>query len=400
MANELRNVVVVGGSYVGMETAKELAKQLPPTHRVLLVEPHTHFHHLFAFPRFAILPGEEHKSFIPYSGLFSSSSPHRILRAKAISLPSSHTLRLDRPVSLFSSDVIEFEYLVAATGTHLSAPGTLPHDSKPANILFLQRYQTALSHAKSVMIVGGGAVGVQMACDLAELYPAKKVVLVHSREHLMTAYHPALSNLIKERFKELGVELITGERVVIPASGFPSEAQEEGIEVKLQSGRTLKANFVVLATGQKANNAWLTGPGLLQGEEGVLLNEKNGFVRVRPTMQFAAENLGHCFAVGDINDCGMHKAARPGYVQAGVAARNIVRMIKGEEANEEIVKGVAGIHLTLGLKQNVIFRNPNTAAGDTEPFINRKEDGQEDMNIDAVWIRRGVQVATPQEYHL
>lgn len=29
--------------------AQQLAAALPPSHRVLLIEPHSHFHHLFAF---------------------------------------------------------------------------------------------------------------------------------------------------------------------------------------------------------------------------------------------------------------------------------------------------------------------------------------------------------------
>lgn len=51
MANALKNIIVVGGSYVGKSTAQELARVVPKTHRVLLIEPHSHFHHLFAFVR-------------------------------------------------------------------------------------------------------------------------------------------------------------------------------------------------------------------------------------------------------------------------------------------------------------------------------------------------------------
>lgn len=57
-----------------------------------------------------------------------------------------------------------------------------------------------------MVIVGGGAVGVQMATDLKEIYPEKEVTLVHSRTELMPLYHETLSDLIKERFKELGVK--------------------------------------------------------------------------------------------------------------------------------------------------------------------------------------------------
>lgn len=77
MASALRNVVVVGGSYVGLvsfslpfptflapsvptlrqwinatsqNTCRELMSILPAsTHRILLIEAHTHFNHIFTF---------------------------------------------------------------------------------------------------------------------------------------------------------------------------------------------------------------------------------------------------------------------------------------------------------------------------------------------------------------
>lgn len=47
-----------------------------------------------------------------------------------------------------------------------------------------------------------------MACDLKEIHPGKEVTLVHSREHIMPVYHEKLSNIIKDRFKELGIKSV------------------------------------------------------------------------------------------------------------------------------------------------------------------------------------------------
>ncbi|KAH6847104.1 hypothetical protein B0I37DRAFT_374300 [Chaetomium sp. MPI-CAGE-AT-0009] len=337
MAAALRNVVVVGGSYVGL---------------VLLVEPHSHFHHLFAF--------------------------------------GSHTL--------------PFDYLVVATGTRLAAPGTMPHDDKPESVRFLREYQAGIAAAQEVVVVGGGAVGVQMACDVKELWPGKRVVLVHSRERLMPVYHERLSGLIRERFEELGVEVVLGSRAVVPEGGWPvvgggGAAAGEKVEVRLQDERVVTGDVVIPATGQTPNTGFVVG---LEApvEPGAVVNPRNGFVRVRPTMQFADARYPHLFAVGDIADSGAHKAAKPGMVQAAVAARNIASMVAGCEAMEEMSVTPAAIHLTLGLTRNVIFRNPNTAAGDSEPYIDLKDDGREDMNIERVWNIRGVTAKSPQDYHL
>lgn len=101
---------------------------------------------------------------------------------------------------------IPYDYLVVATGTKLRAPGTMRDDEKPLSVKYLQEYQQRLKHANSIAIIGGGAVGVQMATDLKETYPSKEITLVHSRNQLMPLYHEKLDEIIKERCQELGVK--------------------------------------------------------------------------------------------------------------------------------------------------------------------------------------------------
>jgi apoptosis-inducing factor 2 len=101
---------------------------------------------------------------------------------------------------------IPFDYLVVASGTKLRAPGTMTDDEKPPSIKYLQRYQARLRQANSIAIIGGGAVGVQMATDLKEVYPDKDITLIHSRNQLMPLYHEKLDEIIKARCRELGVK--------------------------------------------------------------------------------------------------------------------------------------------------------------------------------------------------
>lgn len=101
---------------------------------------------------------------------------------------------------------LPFDYVVVATGTKLQAPGSMQDNEKALSIKYFQDYQKRVQDAKSVLIVGGGAVGVQMATDLKELYPEKEVTLVHSRNQLMPLYHQELDKIIKARFEELGIK--------------------------------------------------------------------------------------------------------------------------------------------------------------------------------------------------
>ncbi|KAI1171278.1 FAD/NAD(P)-binding domain-containing protein [Nemania sp. FL0916] len=399
MAASLKNIIVVGGSYVGVATTQGLANLIPSTHRVLLIEPHSHFHHLFAFPRFAILPTYEHKAFIPYSGTFAAApnpDRHHVVRARVSALHQDRVV-LDRDWQGVRE--IPYDYLVVATGTKLRAPGTMQDDDKPLSVKYLQVYQERLKKAKSIAIIGGGAVGVQMATDLKEIYPEKEITLVHSRNQLMPLYHSKLDEIIKERCQELGVKLVLGSRVNIPADEFQSSnLSGEPITVSLQNGTTLQADVVIPATGQTPNTQFLST--LTASSSDSLINPANGFIRVKPTLQFQDDKYPRLFALGDVADSGAHKAARPGGGQAQVVAKNIVAMIEGREAAEKIEIEPPAIHMTLGLTKNIVFANPDTAYGEVEPYIVHRDDGKRDMGIDKVWGRRGVTVQDDSEYHL
>ncbi|KIW42353.1 hypothetical protein, variant [Exophiala oligosperma] len=370
IANMVKNVIVVGGSYVGRATAQELAKVVPSSHRVLLIEPHSHFHHLFVFPRFAIVPSHEHKAFVPYTNLFSSvpnSASHAVVHARVVSVQPRH-VNLDREWE--GSRQIPFDYLTVATGTLLSQPAAMRKDDKQSSVEYLKQHQEAIKQAKSILLVGGGAVGVQMATDLKEYYPAKDVTLVHSRVHLMPQYHHKFHDLVKKRFDELHVNLITGARVRIPPQGFPTNGSP--FEVQLTNGQKVTTEFVILATGQSPNNSLVRD--LEPENPNAVINPENGYIRVRSTLQFLDDKYPNLFAVGDIADSGAHKAARPGVAQAAVVAKNVQSLIEGRQAEEKYVPGPAGIHLSLGMKENVIFRNPNKAEGETEPTIMPKSE--------------------------
>ncbi|KAK1960096.1 FAD/NAD(P)-binding domain-containing protein [Colletotrichum sublineola] len=396
MLQPLKNVVVLGGSYVGLNAVKELAAALPASHRILLVEPHSHFHHLFALPRFSVLPKHEHKAFIPYTSVFAGSpdsSRHQVIQARAHSLLHDSVV-LDRDWQ--GSTKLPFDYLVVTTGTQLPPPGTIPYDDKLSSVKYLQSHQQSVIKASSIIIVGGGAVGVQMATDLKELYPDKEITLVHSRDHLMPLYHSKFHEVLKSRFEELGVKLITGTRAVFPTVNLAHD--DTKVILKLKDGRELVTELVIPATGQKPNSGFVQ---TLQPSDGdSLLNPSNGFIKVLPTLQFKDPAYPKLFAAGDIADTGAIKAAKPGMVQAQVAARNIIAMIEGREPVETFSARPPGIHMSLGLKKNLKFINPNVAAGETDPTVIMRDDGQEDLGIERMWKRRGVKVADPKDYHL
>jgi NADH dehydrogenase FAD-containing subunit len=170
-----KNVVVVGGSYVGLNLAESLAKQSGDRFRMLLVEKNSHFQHLFAFPRYALTTKvDTHKAFIPYQksrlGLEGA-----IIQAKALVL-SKDSITLDREVVLDGVKTTQIPYaaLAITTGTKLSPPSTLPGSEKLDGTQYLRKHAAQVEASNKIVVIGGGAVGVQMATDIKQLSPRRK----------------------------------------------------------------------------------------------------------------------------------------------------------------------------------------------------------------------------------
>ncbi|KAI8938462.1 hypothetical protein NX059_004355 [Plenodomus lindquistii] len=384
MANAtIPNVVVVGGSYVGLNLAESLATAAQGRFRVLLVEKNSHFQHLFAFPRYALTTRvDTHKAFIPYQ---KSRLGERgaIVQAKVLELTKENIV-LDRPVDLDGVQTKQIPYAVLAvtTGTKLSPPSTLPGSDKLGGTAYLRKHATQVEKSQKIVIIGGGAVGVQMATDIKEIYPEKSVTLVHSRTNVMNKFHPALHNLVAKRCADLGVNLVLGQRVKLPESGYPTDGRE--FSVDLADGTQIPADFAIISTGQTPQSDILASlsPSSIDTQK---------FIKVLPTLQIADAQFPNIFALGDIAATAAHKAARPALKQAEVVKENVQRLLDGREGKleEYEVTDPAAIHLTLGTEKSVIFRNPKDGE---EPMIMPKDDGKFDMGIDGVWKRRGADI--------
>ncbi|UTT88153.1 hypothetical protein NDA17_000161 [Ustilago hordei] len=374
-------IAIVGGSYVGMRLAQALVPVLPPTHRVVVVEANSHFHHLFTFPRFSVLHrGGEEKAFIPYShALEAGAAGNAIIHAKALSIhPSAETsskgyLKLDRAANQ-GSDTLEFDYLAIATGNQLREPWSLPPTShegvtaKKQAVETLRRYQDAVKQARNIVIVGGGAVGAQ---------------------------------LVLQRFEERNINTHLGSRVVIPSLGFPAFKEGEMFEVELQNGSKVKADLVLMCTGQTPRSSLLSSfaPEVITAD---------GFIDVHSSLQIKStpSALGaRVFALGDIANSGAAKTVRAAAGQIDVIKSNILSLIAAETRGKEEGKlelqtftpGPSGIHLSLGLYESVKFRNP--AKEGEEPWCEGLErDLKIDMGIEGTWKKWNVPEGTP--WHL
>lgn len=136
----------------------------------------------------------------------------------------------------------------------------------------------------------------------------------------MPRFHANLHEIVLKRFEELGVKSLLGSRAKLPEGGW--EAVRNGGKVILENGEVVEGDLIIFATGQTP----LSGP-LKSFSPSAML--PSGFVSFKSTLQVDSVEIvkGNVFAIGDIADSGAPKAARPGGVQAGIVARNIVKVL-------------------------------------------------------------------------
>ncbi|MCB2293499.1 CoA-disulfide reductase [Clostridium algoriphilum] len=132
----------------------------------------------------------------------------------------------------------------------------------------------------SVVVIGGGYIGVEMAENLRER--GLKVTIVQSPRHLMPPFDTDIVVSIEKELSDNGVEIILNDG----AKAFKDI--DEGVEITLRSGSKLKADMVIFAIGVTPDTRFLKDSGIEFGPKGhILVNDK---------METSASNV---FAVGD-----------------------------------------------------------------------------------------------------
>jgi NAD(P)H-nitrite reductase large subunit len=207
-----KNVLIIGGSFAGVQLARRLADSLPSGYRVVLVERHSHFHYSFALPRYSVVPGHESKAFVPYTGLVKVVPDGALqhIKAEAVSMSAEN-------VRLSSDEEVPFHYLALATGATQPPPARLRQSERGPAIKELQYYQQMIKKAEKIAVIGAGAVGVELASDIKTLYPEKEVCLIHSRNQLLPRFSPTLHEHVSKILGEIGVEVVLGERPDLPS---------------------------------------------------------------------------------------------------------------------------------------------------------------------------------------
>jgi NAD(P) transhydrogenase len=188
-------------------------------------------------------------------------------------------------VAVGEETVLTGEFVLIATGSRPYHPPAFPFGERDLfdsdTILDLDRIPA------SMLIAGGGVIGCEYACMFATL--GIKITLVEAREQLLSFLDAEVSRVLKERMIALGIEFRMPDSVL--DVGRDDEGEQRGWRVALDSGESIVAETVLIASGRSGNTAELDleKAGLRAGSRGQLcVNE-----------HFQTE-VEHIYAAGDV----------------------------------------------------------------------------------------------------
>jgi len=202
---------------------------------------------------------------------------------------------------------IRFEQCIIAAGSEAARLPGLPDDPR---ILDSSDALEVPDFAGGLLVIGGGIIGLEMACVYDAL--GARVSVVELTAQLMPGCDPDLVRPLERRIRSRYQQILLSTQV----SGV--ERQAEGLRVGFAGEKAPAPQLferVLVAVGRVPN-----GRAILAERAGVEVSER-GFIPVDRQMR---TNVPHIFAVGDIVGPPMlaHKAMHEGKVAAEVAAGN------------------------------------------------------------------------------
>ena len=174
----------------------------------------------------------------------------------------------------------EGRHVVLATG---SAPRSLPGLDIDGDRVITSEHALPLDRVPtSVVVLGGGVIGVEFASVWRSF--GAEVTIVEALPHLLPLEDEASSKLLERAFRRRGIKFELGAR-------FESvKTTDAGVVVTLEGGKTIEAEFLLVAVGRGPVSA-----GLGYEEDGVATDR--GFVLVD---EYCQTNVPTISAVGDL----------------------------------------------------------------------------------------------------
>lgn len=195
---------------------------------------------------------------------------------------------------------IQADKLILATGSETIELPNIPFDG---DVVISSKEALSLPEIPhSMVIVGGGVIGCEMACVYAAM--GTKVTIVEALQQLIPMEDQWVARLVEREFKRIGIDSITGQKVAsVDKSTSPAT-------VLLDNGRSIQAHNILICVGRRP----AIDPGIV---ETLGIEMKGRAVAINEKLETSVPGV---YAIGDL--VGTTFLAHGATAEANVAAEN------------------------------------------------------------------------------
>lgn len=268
MGVENNDLIIIGGGAAGF-TAALYAKKFNFNAKITLITNEREFYSRCSLP--FVISGELEIGKI-------SHSIEEMCKNSGISCVIDEVISVDKKKKIVKTkNNKEFFYnsLVIATG---SKPIIIPKilGVEKEGVFYLKNLEDVKKildyskKVKKVVVIGGGAIGVEISCSLKKL--GKNVTLVELLPSVLkTCFSMDFSEIIREKLEEKGVKVITGNSIE-KILGKDDDKKVSG--VVLSNGEKIPVEMVIIAVGVEPNVEIAKKAGIEIENFGIKVNER------------------------------------------------------------------------------------------------------------------------------
>ena len=247
-----KKITIIGGGYAGTMLARELDSHAD----ISLIEPREKWVHNVAMIRALARPELLDDIIMPYDGLLKKG---QVVRGRVAKMDGTTAILED-------GTKIAGDMVIIATGSSYAGPFKMQGDDSAAFVTKAKRVMVQIGKANNIAIVGAGAVGSELAGELAFARPEKRITLISAADTLFPDYPAKLGRNMQRQLGELGVKLRLGERIKkLKRTDEPFVPLKN--KIKLSDGFPIDADLVIPVIGAKPET------GLLQTMAGVIFDD-------------------------------------------------------------------------------------------------------------------------------
>ena len=211
------------------------------------------------------------------SSFFKNAKGVEVLTQKeALEIDRQHRTVTIRDLQDDSRQELPYDELVLATGATAVVPpipgNDLPGVSVVSNLHQAKAIKEKIAAGKveRAVVIGGGAIGIEMAEALTDLWGVETTLVEMQHQLLPTALGPDMARIVKNEMVAKGVTILLSEKV----NAITREEPDGPLNIQL-GDRGLSCDLVVLSSGVRPNTVLARQAGLRIGPTGGIEVDRN-----------------------------------------------------------------------------------------------------------------------------